>query len=161
MITIREAQKADAELIISFINALADYEKATEEQVKVTAQDIIKYGFGERPVFYCLIAEWESRPAGFALYFLNYSTWEGKPGIYLEDLFVLPEFRKHKIGFALLKQLATIALEKDCTRMVWQVLDWNELAINFYKTLGANFMNEWLTCRLETEAITSLALKDV
>lgn len=161
MIIIREATQKDAQLIVSFINALADYEKATPEQVKVTVEDIQKHGFGAHRVFYCLIAEWEGYPAGFALYFLNYSTWEGKPGIYLEDLFVLPEYRKHKIGFALLQQLAKVALEKDCTRMVWQVLDWNELAINFYKSLGSSFMNEWITCRLEIEAITALALKEL
>ncbi len=157
MLTIREATSDDAALIVFFINALAEYENATATEVKTSEENIIKFGFGKNPVFRCLIAEWNGTPAAFSLYFYNFSTWEGKPGIYLEDLFVLPEYRKYGIGRALLRKLAAIALENDCARMVWQVLDWNQLAIDFYKSIGATFMTEWETCRMEVDAIRVLA----
>jgi GNAT superfamily N-acetyltransferase len=156
MLTIREATEQDVGLIIRFIQALADYEQATPDEVKTTEENVRNYGFGPIPRFHCIIAEWNTIPAGFSLYFYNYSTWEGKPGIYLEDLFVLPEYRKHGIGKALLRALAQIALQNDCTRLVWQVLDWNELAINFYKSIGARCMSEWDTYRMEVPAMKML-----
>lgn len=156
MLTIREATEHDVPLIIQFIQALAEYEKASVDEVKTTEENIRKYGFGDVPRFHCLIAEWNGTPAGFSLYFYNYSTWEGKPGIYLEDLFVLPEYRKHGIGKALLQELVRIALNNDCTRLVWQVLDWNELAIKFYKSIGARCMSEWDIYRMEVPAMKAL-----
>lgn len=154
MLTIRPATRTDVDLIIFFINALAEYENAPKEFVKTTPENLLKYGFDTpTPRFHCVIAEWDNKPAGFALYFYNFSTWEGKHGIYLEDLFVLPEFRKHGIGKALLQNLAKTALEQDCTRLVWQVLDWNKLAIDFYEAIGAVHQHEWFTYRMEEEAM--------
>jgi diamine N-acetyltransferase len=103
------------------------------------------------------MAEWDGQPAGFALWFLNFSTWEGKPGIYLEDLFVRPAFRRNGIGKALLKHLAALAVEEGWTRFVWQVLDWNTPAIEFYEAQGARVMRSWITCRVEGDAIKRLA----
>jgi GNAT superfamily N-acetyltransferase len=103
------------------------------------------------------MADWEGRSAGFALWFYNFSTWEGKPALYLEDLFVRPSFRGKGIGKALLKHLAAVALEKGCTRYVWQVLDWNTPSLDFYKAMGALVLPEWLTCRVEGEALKRLA----
>jgi GNAT superfamily N-acetyltransferase len=160
MLTLRTATIEDAALIVRFIKALADYENATADEFKTTEENIRKYGFGTTglpPRFRCEIAEWNGVPAGFALFFYNFSTWEAKHGIYLEDLFVLPEFRKYGIGFALLKRLAAIALDEDCTRIVWQVLDWNQLAIDFYESIGARRMSEWYTYRLEGASIQALA----
>ena len=103
------------------------------------------------------MAEWEEQPAGFCLWFLNFSAWAGKPGIYLEDLFVRPAFRGHGIGKALLKHLAALAVKEGWTRFVWQVLDWNTPAIEFYEAHGAKLMRPWLTCRVEGEALARLA----
>jgi GNAT superfamily N-acetyltransferase len=104
-----------------------------------------------------VFAEWGGKPAGFALFFYNYSTWQGRPGLYLEDLFVKPEFRGKGIGKALLLHLAKIAVENNCGRYQWQVLDWNTPAIEFYKSLGAEIMKEWLTMRVEGNALQRLA----
>jgi GNAT superfamily N-acetyltransferase len=154
MLNIRLATRIDADLIIFFIKALADYENAEPSVVKTSAENLIKYGFDSpTPRFQCIIAEWNGTPAGFALYFYNFSTWEAKPGIYLEDLFVLPEFRKYGIGKGLLQHLAKTALEQDCTRLVWQVLDWNQLAIDFYERIGAVHQKEWFTYRMDEEAM--------
>ncbi len=122
-----------------------------------TEADILTYAFSEHPLVKVTMAEWSGQPAGFALWFLNFSTWEGKPGIYLEDLFVRPAFRGHGIGKALLKHLAAIAVKEGWTRFVWQVLDWNTPAIEFYKAFDARIMGEWLTCRVEGEALQALA----
>jgi diamine N-acetyltransferase len=103
------------------------------------------------------MAEWDGHPAGFALWFLNFSTWEGQPGIYLEDLFVRPVYRGHGIGKALLKHLAALAVQEGWTRFVWQVLDWNTPAIEFYEAHGARIMRPWLTCRVEGAALRQLA----
>ena len=114
--------------------------------------------FGEHPVFECLIAETDSRePAGFALFFYNYSTWRGRTGIHLEDLFVLPRFRGQGIGKALLSRVAARAAERGCVRLQWDVLDWNQTAIDFYQSLGARFLSEWRIMRVADEAIHSLA----
>jgi len=155
-LTLRPATSDDAALIVYFIKKLAEYEKEPESAV-VTEADILRDGFSGSPFFGCVIAEWDGKPAGFALYFFNYSTWQGRPGLYLEDLFVLPEFRKLGIGKALLIDMARIANEKNCGRLVWQVLDWNTPSIDFYESLGAKWMKEWLTYRLEGDGIENLA----
>lgn len=156
MLKIRKAQPADAETIVALITCLAEYERAADK-VKISAADILEHGFGEQPYFGCLLAEWQGKVAGFALYFFQYSTWEGRPALYLEDLFVLPEQRQKGIGMALMRKLARIALENRCTRFQWQVLDWNTPAIEFYHSLGAANMEEWYTYRMETPAIEALA----
>jgi GNAT superfamily N-acetyltransferase len=154
--TIRAARAEDAPLIRQFVRELAAYEREPEAAV-ITEADILRDGFGERPYFHVVIAEWSGQPAGFALYFFNYSTWQGRPGLYLEDLFVRPALRGRGIGTALLRHLAGVAIEKGCGRMVWQVLDWNEPSIRFYESLGARHMKAWLTMRLEGEALRSVA----
>ncbi len=156
MLTIRNATARDVRLIRQFIRDLAEYERAPESAI-VTEEDLLRDGFGPEPKFKCLIADWDSQPAGFAFYFYNYSTWQGRPGLYLEDLFVNPIFRGKGIGKALLLHLAKIAVAENCGRFQWQVLDWNTPAIDFYKSLGAKTMNEWLTMRVEGEDIRRLA----
>jgi GNAT superfamily N-acetyltransferase len=156
MLNLRPAVPADAALIVSYIRELAEFEREPEKAV-VTEADILRYAFSEQPLVRVTMAEWDGEPAGFALWFLNFSTWEGKPGIYLEDLFVRPAFRGHGIGKALLKQLAAIAVKEGWTRFVWQVLDWNTPAIEFYEAHGARVMRSWLTCRVEGGAIERLA----
>ncbi len=153
---IREAARTDAALILSFIRALAEFERAPDA-VTATEEGLLRDGFGPNPFYYCLIAEHEGQSAGFAFYFFNYSTWMGRPGIYLEDLFVHPEFRGKGIGKALLKKVAAIAVEKGCQRMQWEVLDWNTPAIDFYRAMGADFLDEWRNVRLEGDAILRLA----
>lgn len=145
-LAIREADESDIPLILRFIRALADYEKlahevvATEEQLRAT--------LFERRHAEVLIAEWDSRPAGFALFFHNYSTFLARPGIYLEDLFVDPEYRGRGIGKALLERLARLANQRGCGRVEWSVLDWNQPAIDFYKSLGAHPKDEWTVFQL-------------
>ncbi len=156
MLTVRQATPADIPLILAYIRELADYERAPEKAV-ATAGDIHRHMFGESPLIHCELAQWEGRDAGFALYFFNFSTWEGKPGLYREDLFVRPEFRGCGIGKALLQRLARIAVDTGCTRYVWQVLDWNTPSIRFYEAMGARVMHDWLTCRVEGEALRKLA----
>jgi len=156
MLTIRPATSADVPLILGFIRELADYERDPQAAV-ATAADLLRDGFGPEPKFRVDIAEWAGEPAGFALYFWNYSTWQGKPGLYLEDLFVRPRFRGKGIGKALLVHLARVAVKNNCGRLVWQVLDWNTPAIEFYKSLGAETMKEWLTMRVTGEALVRLA----
>jgi GNAT superfamily N-acetyltransferase len=153
---IRSATAADVAQILTFIRALAVFERAPDAVV-ATEEGLLRDGFGPNPYYSCLIAEHEGRPAGFALFFYNYSTWMGRPGIYLEDLFVLPEFRGRGIGKALLKRVAAVAVEKECGRLNWAVLDWNTPAIDFYRAMGAEFMDEWRLVRLEGEAIKRLA----
>jgi diamine N-acetyltransferase len=122
-----------------------------------TEADLLRHAFSERPLVKVTMAEWDGEPAGFALWFLNFSTWEGKPGIYLEDLFVRPVYRGHGIGKALLQHLAARAVAEGWTRFVWQVLDWNTPAIDFYEAHGAKVMRPWLTCRVEGDALRRLA----
>lgn len=155
-LTIRAATPADVKQILTFIRALAVYEREPDA-VMATEEDLIRHGFGENPYYQCLMAEWGGEPAGFALYFYDYSTWLGRPGIYLEDVFVDPPFRGRGIGKALLQRLAAIALEKGCARLKWQVLDWNTPAIEFYQGLGAEFMDTWRSVRLSGEALRKLA----
>ena len=155
-ITIRDATREDAGLILAFIRKLAVYEREPDA-VKATEADLLEHGFGENPYYSCLIAESDGVPAGFALFFYDYSTWLGKPGLYLEDLFVFPEHRGLGIGKALLQRLARIALEKGCARMKWEVLDWNTPAIGFYSAMGAEIQKEWLNVRLSGAALERLA----
>ena len=155
MLTIRPAAPADAPQILQYIRELAEYEREPEAAV-ATEADILKHAFSEPPLVHVTMAEWEGRPAGFALWFLNFSTWEGKPGIYLEDLFVRPALRGKGIGKALLQHLAARAVREGWTRFVWQVLDWNTPAIEFYEAHGAKVMRPWLTCRVEGEALLRL-----
>jgi GNAT superfamily N-acetyltransferase len=151
------AARDDVPLIRQFILELAEYERAKPGQAPVTEQDLTETLFGTRPAAEVLIAYLGDEPAGFALFFHNYSTWLGKRGIYLEDLFVRPQFRKHGIGFALLRELARIAIERDCGRVDWAVLNWNELAISFYQQIGAKMMDEWSTFRLTGDALVRVA----
>jgi GNAT superfamily N-acetyltransferase len=153
---IRRATATDAAQILEFIRALAAFERAPDA-VTATEEGLIRDGFGANPFFHCLIAEHNGRPAGFAFYFFNYSTWVGRPGIYVEDLFVYPEFRGLGIGKALLKQVARIAVENGCQRLQWEVLDWNTPAIDFYRAMGAEFLDEWRNVRLSGEALRRLA----
>lgn len=154
--TIRSATRDDVAEILGFIRALAAYEREPDAVV-ATEDDLLRYGFGEQPYFRCLIAEEDGIPAGFALYFFEYSTWLGKPGLYLEDLFVRPEFRARGIGKLLLQQVAAIAVEKGCPRLKWEVLDWNTPAIDFYSAMGAEFLDEWRNVRVSGEALRRLA----
>jgi|SRR5579872_4102604 len=156
MLKLRPATSQDAAIIVTLIRALAEYEREPQAAV-VTEADIVRDGFGDSPKFHVIIAEWESKPAGFAFYFYNYSTWLGRPGLYLEDLFVKPEFRGHGIGKALLQRCAQIAVEENCCRFQWQVLDWNQPAIDFYHRMGARMMKEWLTMRAEGDEIRRVA----
>jgi GNAT superfamily N-acetyltransferase len=156
MLTIRPAAPADIPTILHFIRALAEYEREPQAAI-ATADDLLRDGFGPAPKYWCVFAEWNGAPAGFAFYFYNYSTWQGRPGLYLEDLFVHPEFRGKGIGKALLLHLAKIAVDENCGRFQWQVLDWNKPAIDFYESLGAKVMKEWLTMRVEGDALTKLA----
>ena len=155
-LSIRPATREDVGALLDFIRALAVYEREPNA-VKATEADLLRDGFGEQPYFSCLIAEQNGVPAGFAFYFFDYSTWLGRPGIYLEDLFVHPEFRGLGIGKALLQRVAAIAVEKGCARLKWQVLDWNTPAIDFYKALGAEFMDEWRNVRVSGEVLRRLA----
>ena len=160
MLKIRETTIEDIPLILQFIHDLAEYEKEPQSAV-ATAEDLRRDGFSSNPLFRVLIAEWSGEPAGFALYFFHYSTWRGKPTLFLEDLFVQPRFRKKGIGKALLVYLARVAVHENCGRFEWQVLDWNTPSIDFYKSLGAVVMKEWLTMRVTDEALTKLAALSV
>jgi len=154
--TIRPATAADVPQILAFIRALAVYEREPDA-VTATEADLLAHGFGPNPFYFCLIAEHDSRPAGFAVYFFNYSTWVGRPGLYLEDLFVEPQFRGLGIGKALLQKVAAIAVENNCPRLQWEVLDWNTPAIDFYSAMGAEFLDTWRNVRVSGEALERLA----
>jgi GNAT superfamily N-acetyltransferase len=155
-IEFRVATQADVATILDLIRGLADYEKLAHEVV-ATEDILLKNLFGERPYAECLIADVDGVPAGFALFFHNFSTFLGKPGIYLEDLFVKPDFRGQGLGGQFFKELAKIALQRDCGRLEWSVLDWNEPAIQFYKKLGAKPMDEWTAQRLSRHDIEAVA----
>lgn len=152
---LRFAAAEDVPLILDFIRRLADYEKMADDVV-ADERRLQETLFGDRPAAEVVIAEHEGRPAGFALFFHNYSTFLARPGLYLEDLFVVPELRGRGIGRALLVCLARIALERGCGRFEWWVLDWNEPAIRFYKRLGAVAMDEWTVFRVDGEALERL-----
>lgn len=154
--TIRAATPADVPQILAFIRALATYEREPDA-VTATETDLLRDGFGPNPFYFCLIADHDGQPAGFAFYFFNYSTWKGRPGLYLEDIFVHPEFRGLGIGKALLERVAAIAVEKNCPRLQWEVLDWNTPAIDFYRAMGAEFLDEWRNVRVSGDALLRLA----
>ena len=155
-LSIRPAIEPDLDLIIGFIRALADYERLADE-VHLDRDVLATHLFGSAPKAEVLIAERDGAPVGFALFFHNFSTFEGQPGIYLEDLFVSPEARGSGAGKALLATLATLALERGCARLEWSVLDWNTPAIEFYRSLGAKSMDEWTINRVEGAALSDLA----
>jgi GNAT superfamily N-acetyltransferase len=153
---IRAAERADVPAILRLIRALAEYEKLLD-QVVATEEAIEASLFGPRPYAEALIALRDGSPVGLALYFHNYSTFLGRPGVYLEDLFVLPEARGLGIGRALLARVAQLAVERGCGRLEWAVLDWNRPAIDFYRHLGARPLDEWIVNRLSGEALHTLA----
>jgi len=154
------ATENDIPLIRELILELAEYERAGPGEAPVTEKDLAETLFGERPAAEVLLAYLSEEPAGFALFFHNYSTWLGKRGIYLEDLFVRPSARKHGVGYALLREVARIALERACGRVDWAVLNWNELAISFYKQIGAKPKDDWTVFRLTGDALAKLAASD-
>lgn len=156
MLTIRPAVQSDIPLILQLIRELAEYEKLLDQAV-ATEADLLRDGWGPEPKFRSIIAEWNRQPAGFGLYFYNYSTFQGRPGLYVEDVFVRPEFRGRGIGKALFIHMARIAVRENCGRFQWQVLDWNTPAIDFYHSLGAKVMKEWLTMRVEEKTLETLA----
>lgn len=155
-IAIRPAVPADLDLVIGFIRALAAYEKLADA-VRLDPAVLREHLFGVRPMAEVLIGEIDGHPRGFALFFHNFSTFEGKPGIYLEDLFVAPEARGSGLGKALLAELARLAVARGCARLEWSVLDWNTPSIEFYKALGAVAMNEWTVFRLDGDALEAMA----
>jgi GNAT superfamily N-acetyltransferase len=153
---IRPARVEDVSIILELIRDLATYERAPGE-VTATEEQLVDVLFGERPAAEVLLAFERESPVGFALFFHNFSTWLGRPGLYLEDLFVKPERRGKGYGRALLVELAKIAMERGCGRMEWAVLDWNEPAIEFYRAIGAKPMDEWTVFRLTRDGIEKLA----
>ncbi len=155
-LSIRPATSADLPLIAQFIHDLAEYERLAHE-VRFDEAVLGDRLFGARPYAEVLIGEIDGSPQGFALFFHNFSTFEGKPGVYLEDLFVRPEARGSGLGKALLAALAQIAIEGDCARLEWWVLDWNDPAIRFYKKLGAKPMDEWTTFRVDGDTLRAIA----
>jgi GNAT superfamily N-acetyltransferase len=152
---IRPATRADIPQIMAYIRALAAYERAPEAVI-ATEESLERDGFGAHPYYFCLMAEFNGKTVGYALSFFNYSTWVG-PGIYLEDLFVEPALRGLGIGRALLQRVAAIAVERGCKRLQWAVLDWNTTAIDFYKAMGGEFLDEWRTVRMSGAALERLA----
>ena len=156
VLALRPAVRADVPLILSLIRELATYER-DPDSVAATEEGLLRDGFGERPLFQVTMAEWSGTPVGFALWFFAYSTWRGQPTLYLEDLFVRPEARGRGIGKEMMRYLARTALDSGCGRFVWQVLDWNTPSVEFYESLGAKVVREWLTCRLDGEALQVLA----
>jgi GNAT superfamily N-acetyltransferase len=155
-VEIRSATLADTGIIYGFIRALAEYEKLLDE-VDATEADVAQALFGENPRAFCDIAEADGRPVGFALWFYNYSTFRGRHGIYLEDLFVVPEARGLGAGKALLRRLAQRCQEEGLARLEWSVLDWNAPSIAFYDSLGASAQSEWIVRRLTGEPLAALA----
>lgn len=156
LLTIRAATSADVLIIIELIKELADYEKLSHEAV-ATPELLRQNLFGEQPKAEVIIAEINNQPVGFALFFTNFSTFLGKPGIHLEDLYIKPEFRGMRAGKTILTYLARLAKDRDCGRVEWSVLDWNTPAIEFYKKLGASPMDEWTVFRVTGEALDKLA----
>ena len=153
---IRQATEQDVPLVLSFIRQLAEYERLSHEAV-MTEEILRRSLFGPRPFAEVLLGYADEKPVAFAVFFHNFSTFLGRPGLYLEDLFVIPEMRGHGFGKAMLVELAGIARERNCGRFEWSVLDWNESAIGFYKKLGAVPMDEWTIMRVTGEALERLA----
>ena len=157
-LSIRRARPDQAGLVLGFVRELAEYEKLSHE-VEATEAMIADALFGDDPRLFCAIAEWNGEPVGFAVWFLNFSTFSGRHGIYLEDLFVRPSHRGKGIGKALLVHLAKECVTNGWSRLQWSVLDWNTPSIEFYKSLGAVMMDDWTLCRVTGDALTSLAGK--
>lgn len=155
-INIRKATKADAGLILGFINELAVYEKM-EKDVKASIEDIEKSLFSKNATAHALICQMDEIAVGYAIYFYNYSTWLGKNGLYLEDLYISPKYRGCGAGKVVLRYLAQQAVSKDCGRFEWCVLDWNEPAIKFYESIGAKPQNEWVIYRLSGDELQNFA----
>ena len=156
---LRPATPADVPVILGLVRDLAEYERAPQAVV-ATEEDFRRHGFGPTPRFSVLLAEEDGRVAGFALWFFTFSTWLGKPGLYLEDLFVRPELRGRGIGKAMMIELARTAVREGCGRFEWAVLDWNQPSIDFYRSLGARLMEEWVVCRLEGDSLHALAERE-
>lgn len=155
-LTIRSATATDAALILAFVRELADYEKLLHE-VEAREADIARDLFGEHPRVFCDIADWDGEPAGFALWFYNYSTFRGRHGLYLEDLYVRPPYRGQGIARALMRHLARRCVDEGLGRFEWWVLNWNEPAIRFYRSIGAAPMDEWTVQRVTGDALKALA----
>jgi GNAT superfamily N-acetyltransferase len=155
MINIRPARPADVPLMLAFVRELAEYEREPHS-VRMTEKQLLEDGFGTDPHYECLIAEWDGAPAGWALFFPIYSTWEGR-GLHVEDLFIRPAFRGQGIGKALLHRVATLAVERGCKRLQWEVLNWNTPAIEFYWGLGAVMLDEWRPMRMSGPALKVFA----
>ena len=155
-VEIRPAYPEDVSTIFSLIKSLSEYEKLAHEMVG-SQSDLHEGLFGAEPYAEVVLAEVDGKPAGMALYFYNFSTFLMKPGIYLEDLFVLPEYRRQGVATALLKHLAAFAVNQGCGRLEWSVLDWNEDATAFYKRIGAVLMDEWTGCRVSGDALVGLS----
>ncbi len=155
-LAIRSARPNDSALVFALVRELADYEKLTAS-VDATEEQVAAALFAAQPRLFCDIAEWNGEPAGFAVWFLNFSTFRGRHGIYLEDIFVRPAYRRRGIGTALLKKLAQRCLDRDCARFEWAVLDWNTPAIEFYRSIGVELLSEWRICRLSGKALQEFA----
>jgi GNAT superfamily N-acetyltransferase len=155
-LTIRRARSDEAGLVLSLVRELAEYEKLLHE-FEATEADIAAALFADNPLLFCEIAERDGEPVGFAVWFINFSTFSGRPGIYLEDLFVRPLHRGKGIGKALLAHLAKACVANGWSRLQWSVLDWNTPSIEFYKSLGAVMMDEWTICRIGGAALIALA----
>jgi GNAT superfamily N-acetyltransferase len=158
MLSIRPATADDALLLKTLIHELAKYERLDHETI-ITEEDVLRDGFGPQPKFRALIAEWEGQPAGYALFFEFYSTFQGRAGIFLEDIFVRPELRKKGIGKELLARVAKVAWDGDYFCLRWEVLDWNKPAIDFYENLGATFLSEWKAVCLIGDALQAATSK--
>jgi GNAT superfamily N-acetyltransferase len=156
MLKLRKANREDVSLILSFIQELAEYERAPNP-VACTPADLRRDGFGSDPKFRVIIAEWNGEPAGMAFFFYHYSTWQGRPGIYIEDLFVRPKYRGKGIGKALMAHLAKIAIDEQCYGVRWEVLDWNKPAIEVYQHLGSKFREGWRTMQITGQELRELA----
>jgi GNAT superfamily N-acetyltransferase len=154
-VVIRDAAPGDEDVIVDFIMKLAVYERLAHEAVATTA-DITRELFGPSPKVFCQLAEVDGKPAGFALWYYTFSTFQGRHGIWLEDLFVNPEMRGHGVGKALLADLAQRCLREELGRYEWNVLDWNQPSIDFYISQGAVFLDDWRRCRVTGEALTKL-----
>lgn len=155
-VRIRPAGPADTGHVARFIRDLARYERL-EHQLDLDEARLHRHLFGPNPACAALLAECDGQPAGFALFFATYSTFRTRPCLHLEDLFVAPEFRGRGLGLSLLRAVAAVAVERDCPRLDWNVLDWNEPAIGFYRQQGATVLPDWRVCRLEGEALSRLA----
>jgi GNAT superfamily N-acetyltransferase len=156
MLKLRKAASKDIPLILSFIRELAEYERAPNAVV-CREQDLRRDGFGPSPKFHVIVAEWNGEPAGMAFYFYNYSTWQGRPGIFIEDLFVRPQFRGKGIGRTLMANLAQTAIAEHCYGVRWEVLDWNKPAIDVYQHLGSKFREGWRIMQITGQDLRELA----